>query len=119
MRIASLVTVAAALVLLAACTPPAQQSRDAPPAAETTEMFNDNGCLGYLLLQRAAMGENRASGDVAPLEAATAAWRASARHTLTADELAQYEASSFAVQDDETAEHIAARAAACVADAPR
>lgn len=106
----------AALAGLGACTPPAPDA-EAPPAETAT--FEDGGCLGYLLLQRSAIAEGRAQGDEAALGTALEAWRASADGTLSATELAQYEASSAAVQDDAGATTIESEAARCVATAPQ
>jgi|GEM_PF-3220143 len=102
---------------LIGCTPPA-------PDAETPEQaqiatFEDGGCLGYLLLQRAAIAEGRAQGDEAALGTALEAWRASADDVLSTTGLAQYEASSVAVQDDADAATLETEAARCVADAPQ
>jgi hypothetical protein len=108
--------------LLAACdaweTAPPPQPRPAPVAAAAPPTFEDNGCLGYLLLQRAAIAGARAEGDAAALDPPIAAWRARGAQTLSAEELAQYETTSVANQSDDTAEVIAERAAACVTDAP-
>jgi hypothetical protein len=112
MHLRSMSAALAAAALLAACN-----ALPVPTAAEAAG-FDDNGCLGVLLLQRNAVLEGRALGDEGALRAAIGAWRMSARGYLTADELAQFEASSFAVHDDQTPEIITERAAQCVADAP-
>ena len=92
--------------------PPAPIAETAPPS------FEDNGCLGYLLLSRAAILEGRAEGDSAALEAPVAAWRARGRQTLSADELVQYETSSLAEHGEEGAHAIAERARECAISAP-
>lgn len=106
----------ASMAALASCTPPPQETE--APAAQTAS-FEDGGCLGYLLLQRTAIAEGRAQGDEAVLGTALEAWRAAADGSLSATELAQYEASSVAVQDDAGATTIESEAARCVAIAPQ
>lgn len=120
MRFASFGAGIAALVLLVACEPAPSPEAPPPPTIPQTrlETFEDNGCLGYLLLQRAAILEGRAQGNAAALDAPIAAWRAAGTQILSADELAQYEATSVAVQGSEAAEVIATRAASCVTSAP-
>jgi hypothetical protein len=98
--------------------PPPAPPSPAPIAATAPPSFEDNGCLGYLLLNRAAVLEGRAEGDSAALEAPIAAWRARGRQTLSAEELVQYETSSVAEHSDEGAQAITARARECVISAP-
>ncbi len=106
---------ALAAVTLAAC------SQQAPaPAAEEPQLatFEDNGCIGVLLAHRGAVIQNNAEGDPAALTAALENWRTEALKTLSADELAQFEASSFAVEQGVEGEDLAARSATCVTTAP-
>lgn len=124
MRLSFLTLAISASVLLAACdaweTAPPPPPPDPAAVAETAPpTFEDNSCLGFLLLQRAAVTGGRAQGDTAVIEAAIAAWRARGAQTLSADELAQYETSSVAVSDDESAQTITDRAEACVTSAPQ
>ena len=103
---------AGAMLALAAC------GQTAPGDAPLTT-FEDSGCIGALLVHRAAVNEGRAEGDSAALTAALDAWRAAARAQLSADELAHFEASSFAVESNTDAEEIELRADNCVASAPQ
>jgi hypothetical protein len=123
MRLSFLTLSVSAALVLGACDawetatpppvpPPAPIAETAPPS------FEDNSCLGYLLLQRAAVVEGRAQGEVAALGTAITAWRARGAAALSADELAQYETSSVAVLDDESSSVIGERAQACVTSAP-
>ena len=57
-------------------------------------------CMAYLSLQSAAVVNGGASGDAAALDTANAAWRALAEQKYTAEELAQYFASTVAVFDE-------------------
>jgi hypothetical protein len=113
-----------AAALLAACdawetaTPPPTPPRSTM-AAPAPPSFEDNGCLAYLQIRRAAILDGRAQGDAAALDAPIAAWRARGAQTLSADELAQYEASSTVVHEVQSAGTIAERAEACVRDAPQ
>jgi len=124
MRVALFGAAVAAMGLLGACdawetaTPPAPPPA-APLEAAAPPSFEDGGCLAYLLLRRAAISAGRAQGDAAALDAAIAAWRARGAQEMTSEELAQYEVSSMATRDDESADAIAARATECVASAPR
>lgn len=76
-------------------------------------------CMAYLSLQSAAVANGNAVGDAAELSAANAAWRALAEQKYTADELAQYFASTVAVFDDVLASDRELIAAICQAQAPR
>lgn len=122
MRLSFLTLGVSAAVLLGACDAWETAPPPAPSTAAVVETapptFEDNSCLGFLLLQRAAITGGRAQGDVAPIESAIAGWRAQGEQTLSADELSQYETSSIAVSDDENAQTIAERAQACVTSAP-
>lgn len=104
----------AAAALLAACGQTATQQAEAPVAAEPAT-FEDTGCLGVLLHHKQTAA---APAEQAALDAAIAAWRASAEGILTADELAQYEASSVAIETNSPAPEKAQRVAPCIATAP-
>lgn len=105
-----------AALTLAACS----QQAPTPPADEAPQAvtFEDTGCIGALLAHRAAVIQGASDGDAAALTAALEVWRTEALKTLSTDELAQFEASSFAVEQSADAEDLAAQAAACVASAP-
>jgi hypothetical protein len=123
MRFSLLILGVSAAVLLGACdaweTAPPPAPSTAAVAETAPPTFEDNSCLGFLLLQRAAIAGGRAQGDVAAVSAAIAAWRARGGETLTADEMPQYETSSKAVSDDDNAQTIGERAQACVTSAPQ
>lgn len=105
--------VAIAALTLVACS---QQTPNESEAQQRVT-FEDNGCIGALLAHRAAVIQG-ADGDAAALTAALERWRTAALQTLSADELAQFEASSFAVEQNADAEDLAAQASSCVANAP-
>lgn len=107
---------ALAAIALAACSQqaPAPSENEVPQSAT----FEDNGCIGVLLAHRAVVIQSNGEGDAAALTAALERWRAAAQQTLSADELAQFEASSFAVEQNADAEDLAAQSATCVATAP-
>lgn len=113
MRFMAVALAALALVACSQQTPPPAGS-EAPQRAT----FEDNGCIGALLAHRAVVIQGSVDGDAAALTAALESWRIAARQTLSADELAQFEASSFAVEQNADAEERAAQAASCVANAP-
>ncbi|ANP47223.1 hypothetical protein [Candidatus Viadribacter manganicus] len=75
-------------------------------------------CMAYLALQSAAVSEGRSAGDAATLDAAGAAWRTLAEQKYSADELAQFFASSVAVFDDVAAPELAQISTACLSHAP-
>ena len=107
MRVAfGVVGLALAVVAIGACDEGHYKSSDAV------------SCMAYLTLQSAAVSEGRSAGDVASLEAANAAWRTLAERKYTADELAQYFASSFAVFDDVEAGQLQLLSSVCQAQAP-
>jgi hypothetical protein len=74
-------------------------------------------CLAYLRLETDALTKATPPGDTAALDAATAAWRTRAEGVYTADELAQYLASSVAVLDDTPPAELTTKTADCVAKA--
>jgi len=105
------------VLALAACGPTTTEA----PIAETpvtVETFEDGGCLGVLLAHRAAVTEGRAQGDAAALTAAIEAWRTAGSAILSANELAQYEASSFAGESHEHDDVVTERANICFARTP-
>ncbi|MBC7769516.1 MAG: hypothetical protein H7124_12090 [Phycisphaerales bacterium] len=115
MRARSLGAALAAAALLAACDPAPMES----PAETQAASFEDGGCIAILLLQRNAIALGGAQGDEAPLTVAIAAWRAAAENSLSTAELAQYEASSLAVENDTGPADLQARAATCVQTTPQ
>jgi len=75
-------------------------------------------CMAYLALQSTAVTEGRMTGDATALDTAAAAWRSLAEQKYTADELAQYFASSVAVFDDIAVSDLEQISTACLAQAP-
>lgn len=116
MRLVSFAAAVAALMLAACDNTPAPPE---PVATETITAFEDGGCIGVLMLQRAAVIEGRAEGDAAALTEAISDWRTAAATQLSGAELNQYEASSIAVEDDLPADVLADRAEVCVTTAPQ
>lgn len=107
MRVAfALVGLALSVVAIGACGD--GQSKDADAVA----------CMAYLSLQSTAVHDGRVPGDVAALDGASAAWRSLAAQKYSADELAQYFASSVAAFDGISASDLEQVSTACVAHAP-
>ena len=75
-------------------------------------------CMAFLSLQTTAISDGRATGDVAQLVSAGAAWRSLAERKYTPDELAQYFASSVAVYDEIEPVHLTAISTTCLSQAP-
>ncbi len=122
MRRLILSMIVGAAPLLAACdaweTAPPPQPAPASVVPAAPPSFEDNGCLGYLLLYRAAILSGSVQGEAGALEAPIAAWRARGAETLSTEQLAQYETTSVTSQGDDGAEVIAERAQECVTSAP-
>ncbi|MBX7249314.1 MAG: hypothetical protein K1X35_09780 [Caulobacteraceae bacterium] len=114
--------VLAATTILAACKPASEPAASpavaAAPAAAAAAEDGPMECLAYIDLLRAAVKEGKASGDEAALKAASDAARAEAGKGMTADEVAQYYASSVAVFDDLSPEDLKRKAEACIAHPP-
>ncbi len=107
MRIAfGLAGLALSVVAIGACGEPHYKDADAVT------------CMAYLALQSTAISEGRSAGDAALFDAAGAAWRSLAEQKYTADELAQYFASSVAVFDEITAPELTQISTTCVSRAP-
>jgi len=102
-----LVSLALSVIAIGACGEPHGKTDD--PVA----------CMAYLSLQSGAVLEGRAQGDSAALDLANAAWRTHAEQKYTADELAQYYASTVAVFDDASPEDLPLLAAHCASSAPQ
>jgi hypothetical protein len=107
MRVAfGLAGLALSVVAIGACGEPHYKDADAV------------SCMAFLALQTTAVSDGRASGNVAELLAAGAAWRTLAEQKYTADELAQYFASSVAVFGDLETTELSRISTTCQAQAP-
>ncbi len=107
MRVAfGLAGLALSVVAIGACGEPDYKDADAV------------ACMAYLALQSSAVSEGRGAGDTASLDAAGAAWRSLAEQKYSADELAQYFASSVAVFDEISAPELASISTTCLSRAP-
>jgi hypothetical protein len=76
-------------------------------------------CMSYLRLSSDSASKAKPPGDAKALEAAYDAWRKKAETDFTADELAQYFASSVAVFDDTPADQLKVKTDACLAKTPQ
>lgn len=125
----------AAVLALAACKPaaPAQPGPlpDAPhgpiapaPAVGDPGYSPPDGedgpmeCLAYIDLLRAAIRDNKVTGDSAALKAVSDSLRAEAHKGRADAEFDQYYASSVAVFDDLPMHELQRKAAACIAHPP-
>lgn len=108
----------AAIVFLSACGQEPAPSAETPDRNPPLTLFNDNGCIAFLMLQRTAIREGRAQGDIETLQDALATWRTQAASTLSPEELLDYEERSLREHERTSPANIAERAAACVADVP-
>ncbi|MEZ6022476.1 MAG: hypothetical protein R3C16_03450 [Hyphomonadaceae bacterium] len=98
---------------LAAC------GQQGPTDEVAAPRFEDGGCLGVLMAHRAAVNEGRAEGDPTTLTLAIEAYRQAGRATLSAEELAAYEASSFVAEGYADAEALGERAEICLEQTPQ
>ena len=114
---------AAAVLALAAC----QQKAEAPaaPAAAIADAVSGQtgtdqavGCMAYLALKQVALEAQSPAGDVTAVRAAMNDWEGLALKSMTQDEVNQYFASSFAVEDDASPETIEVTSAWCLANKP-
>lgn len=113
----------AAVLALGAC----QQKAEAPaaPATPVAEVVSGAtgvdqavACMAYLALKQTALEARTPAGDVTAVRAALNDWEGLALQSMTADEVAQYYASSVAVEDDASPETIEVTAAWCLANKP-
>ncbi len=115
---------AAAVLGLAACQ---QQETRAPAAPATlvadavsgqTGADQAVGCMAYLALKQAALENQTPPGDVTAVRAAMNDWEGVALKSMSTDEVNQYFASSFAVEDDATPATVEVTSAWCLANKP-
>ena len=116
---------------LAGCAPrdPAAAAPAAPSAAPSApapaeragqdEIDASMECMAHIDLLRQAITDGRASGDAAVLAAESARLRARILTAYTADELAQYYASSVAVFDDVPVDALTRIVDRCLTARPR
>ncbi|MGH9817481.1 MAG: hypothetical protein ACRD6I_15525 [Candidatus Acidiferrales bacterium] len=108
-----------------ACRPGYRRERACAPLASETDgadgARSDAALEGVAYLDLAADAVDRGSfaGDSGVMRAASETWASLARRTLSADEYAQYRASSIAVLDDSTPAQLEAEANRCMASAPQ
>lgn len=115
---------AGAVLALAACqqqedkAPMAPVTPVAPVVADAAGTDQAVGCMAYLALKQAALENQTPPGDVTAVRAAMNDWEGLALRTMTQDEVSQYFASSFAVEDDASPETIEVTSAWCLANKP-
>lgn len=114
---------AAAVLAVGAC----QQKAEAPaaPATPVAEVVSGAtgvdqavACMAYLALKQGALEARTPAGDVTAVRAAMNDWEGLALKSMTQDEVTQYFASSFAVEDDASPEKMEVTAAWCLANKP-
>ncbi|MBU1347775.1 MAG: hypothetical protein KKA16_12615 [Alphaproteobacteria bacterium] len=113
-----------ASIALASC----QGSDETSPAPEVTPVAEvvsgatgaDQAvaCMAYLALKQTALEAQSPAGDVTAVRAALGGWEDQALLTMTSTEVAQYYASSVAVEDDASPAKMEATSAWCLANAP-
>ncbi len=121
MTILRTAALAATVLALGAC----QQKAEAPaapvtPVAEvvsgSTGVDQAVACMAYLALKQIALENQTPPGDVTAVRAALNDWEGLALKSMTQDEVSQYFASSFAVEDDASPEKVDVTAAWCLAN---
>jgi len=114
---------AAAVLALGAC----QQEAKAPavPVTPVSEVVSNAtgadqavGCMAYLSLKQAALEAQTPPGDITAVRAAMNDWEGVALMSMTQDEVNQYFASSFAVEDDASPAKMEVTSAWCLANKP-
>lgn len=124
MSILRAAAVAAAVLALGACQPQAARA-PAAPATPVAEVVSDAtgvdqavACMAYLALKQGALEARTPPGDVTAVRAAMNDWEGLALQSMTPDEVNQYFASSFAVEDDAPPGKIEVTSAWCLANKP-
>ncbi len=116
---------AAAVLTLAACGQ--SEEAKAPAAAPTpiaevvsgaTGTDQAVACMAYLALKQTALEAQTPPGDLTAVRAALNDWEGLALKSMTSEEVAQYFASSVAVEDDASAEKMEVTSAWCLANKP-
>ena len=124
MTILRAAAVATAVLALGACQ---QQEARAPavPATPVAEVVSGAtgadqavACMAYLALKQGALEAGTPPGDVTAVRAAMNDWEGLALTSMTQDEVTQYFASSFAVEDDASPGKIEVTSAWCLANKP-
>ncbi|WP_426050684.1 hypothetical protein [Brevundimonas sp. SL161] len=124
MTILRAAAVAAAVLALGACQ---QEEPKAPavPATPVAEVVSGAtgadqavACMAYLALKQGALEAQTPPGDVTAVRAAMNDWEGLALMSMTQDEVPQYFASSFAVEDDASPGKIEVTSAWCPANKP-
>lgn len=116
------IALTAAVLALGACQQKAEPPAPAPPVAEVvsgaTGVDQAVACMAYLALQQGAVEARTPPGDVTAVRAAMNDWEGLALKSMTQDEVTQYFASSFAVEDDASPETVEVTSAWCLANKP-
>ncbi len=123
MTILRATALAAAVLALGAC----QQKAEAPaaPATPVAEVVSGAtgvdqavACMAYLALKQTALEAQSPPGDVTAVRAALNDLEGLALQSMTPDEVAQYYASSVAVEDDASPAKMEVTSAWCLANKP-
>ncbi len=116
---------AAALLTLAACgqteeakTPAAAPTPVAEVVSGSTGTDQAVACMAYLALKQTALEAQTPAGDVTAVRVALNDWEGLALKSMTSEEVAQYFASSIAVEDDASPEKMEVTSAWCLANKP-
>ena len=122
MTILHAAVVAASVLTLGACQQKAEPRAPATPVAEVvsgaTGVDQAVACMAYLALKQGALEARTPPGDVTAVRAAMNDWEGLALTSMTRDEVNQYFASSFAVEDDASPEKMEVTSAWCLANKP-
>lgn len=113
---------AASVLTLGACQQKAEPPAPATPVAEVvsgaTGVDQAVACMAYLALKQGALEALTPPGDVTAVRTAMNDWEGLALTSMTRDEVNQYFASSFAVEDDASPGKIEVTSAWCLANKP-
>ncbi len=123
MTILRTTALAATVFALAGCQQRAEApAAPAPPVAEVvsgaTGVDQAVACMAYLALKQTALEAQTPAGDVTAVRTALNDWEGLALRSMTPDEVAQYFASSIAVEDDASPEKMEVTSAWCLANKP-
>ena len=114
-----------ALLTLAACQQPEAAKAPAAPPTPVAEVVSGStgvdqavACMAYLALKQTALEDHTPPGDITAVRAAMNDWETVALKSMTQDEVNQYYASSFAVEDDASPAKMEVTSAWCLANVP-
>ena len=116
---------AAAILTLAACGQTEEAKTPAAAATPVAEVVSGAAgtdqavaCMAYLALKQTALEAQTPAGDVTAVRVALNDWEGLALKSMTSEEVAQYFASSIAVEDDASPEKMEVTSAWCLANKP-